>query len=299
MNPQPQSPSAEASHRVRPRWSVTTGSVIRNERLAGKQLHYAVVQVPDLPDPPVSGQFFMVSPAQQPPPTLLRRPMSVARCWREAGLYHLGFLYTAVGVGTRALASSKEAWQLLGPLGRGYPLAGEAPALLIAGGRGIAPLVFLAEELQQQGRPVVLLNGARTAAELCSPAELGAAVTAPDTIELESTEDGTRGRRGRVLDLLAEERVAAAAARPGATFYSCGPHGLLAAVGEEARRRGCGAWVAAEAHMSCGTGICRSCVLPRAEGIAIPEDASNPRYVIACLEGPVIDAAIIDWENAP
>jgi dihydroorotate dehydrogenase electron transfer subunit len=102
-----------------------------------------------------------------------------------------------------------------------------------------------------------------------------------------------------VLDLLADERVAEVAAAPGSVFYSCGPHGLLAAVGKEAARRDRIAWVAAEAHMSCGTGICRSCVLPRAAGSPVPEEASNPRYVLACLEGPVVEATAVDWENSP
>jgi dihydroorotate dehydrogenase electron transfer subunit len=282
-----------------PHWIAARGRVLRNEKLPGKEFHYAVIDLPELEGPPAAGQFFMVAPGEEPPPVLLRRPMSVARCWRESGTLRLGFLYTAVGVGTRALAASKQSWKLLGPLGRGYPLVTDAPSILVAGGRGVAPLICLAEELASHGRSVVLLNGARTANELCSPAEMGAPSLLPGSIELESTEDGTRGARGRVLDLLAEEGVAAAAAEPGAVFYSCGPHGLLAAVGKEAARRGRAAWVAAEAHMSCGTGICRSCVLPRAAGSPVPADASNPEYILACLEGPVVEAATVSWEKAP
>jgi dihydroorotate dehydrogenase electron transfer subunit len=299
MKPQPDSLITDTSTRMSPRWGATDGTVIRNERLSGKELHYAVIEIPELADPPAAGQFFMVAAGEEPPPTLLRRPMSVARCWRESGKYRLGFLYSAVGVGTRALAASQRSWKMLGPLGRGYPLGSDAPAILVAGGRGVAPLIFLAEELAQRGRSAVLLNGARTADELCSPAEMGAPPLAPGSIELESTEDGTRGIHGRVLEMLADERVAALAAEPGAVFYSCGPHGLLAAVGAEARRRGRTAWVAAEAHMSCGTGICRSCVLPRTTGSPVPGDASNPRYILACLEGPVVEAATVDWESAP
>jgi dihydroorotate dehydrogenase electron transfer subunit len=299
MTPGQNFATEEAIHRIKPEWTVTEGTVIQNLRLRGKQLHYAVLEVAASVPEPAAGQFFMVSDGEERSPILLRRPMSVARCWRESGKIRLGFLFSAVGLGTRVLASSRRKWNLLGPLGRGYPLEPDAPAILVGGGRGIAPLVLLAEELSALGNPIVLLNGARTAAEMCSPAELGARAFMPGSAELECTEDGSRGARGRVLDLLADERVAAVANHPGVVFYSCGPHGLLAAVGGEAGRRGCSAWVAAEAHMACGTGICRSCVLPRAAGSPAPPEASNPRYVLACLEGPVVEAATVDWECAP
>jgi dihydroorotate dehydrogenase electron transfer subunit len=291
--------TTESSNRISPRWTLTEGTVIENERVPGKELHYAVLEVDSLADDPVAGQFFMVSPGEEPAVILLRRPMSVARCWREGGKIRLGFLYSAVGFGTRALAASRNSWKLLGPLGRGFPLESESPAILVAGGRGVAPLILLAEELTARGRPSILLNGARTASELCSPAEIGAPPLPSGSAELECTEDGSRGTKGLVLDLLADETVAGAAEDPRAVFYSCGPHGLLEAVGRQARQRSCSAWVAAEAHMACGTGICRSCVLPRAAGSPIPEDASNPKYILACLEGPVVEAATVDWEKAP
>jgi dihydroorotate dehydrogenase electron transfer subunit len=278
-------------------WRAVAARLVRNAALPGKRHHYAVAEVPaDLPTPR-AGQFVMVSPAPCPPGLLLRRPMSVARAWREGGRQYLGFLYTVVGAGTRELARAPEAWSLLGPMGRPYPEA-SGPRVLVAGGRGVAPLVRLAEECAARGEPVIFLNGARQAAELVSPEEIGAAPLADGSIALEATEDGSRGRAGVVLDLLAAPLVRSAIRQPGAVFYACGPHGLLAAVGEAARSVGAPAWVALEARMACGTGICRSCVVPRSPGTAAPAGASNPEYVLACLDGPVVEAAGVDWERA-
>jgi len=278
-------------------WREVTARLLRNDPLSGKRHQYAVAEVPaDFPTPR-AGQFVMVSPEPCPPGLLLRRPMSVARAWREGGRQYLGFLYTVVGAGTHELARARAAWSLLGPMGRPYPDAA-GPRLLVAGGRGVAPLVLLAEECAARGEPVIFLNGARTAAELVSPEEIGAPSLAAGSIALEATEDGSRGRPGRVLELLEAPLVRSAVERPGAAFYSCGPHGLLAAVGEAARAAGAPAWVALEAHMACGTGICRSCVVPRASGVAVAAGASNPAYVLACLDGPVVEAASVDWERA-
>jgi dihydroorotate dehydrogenase electron transfer subunit len=285
----------------RPAWRAGEGQVVRNDFLPGKRHHYAVLEVPGEWPTPRAGQFYMLGPVEHAGRFQLRRPMSVARAWREGGRLCLGFLYTVIGSGTRALAASRERWQLLGPLGRPFAAGGGEQPLLVGGGRGVAPLVRLAEECWERGESVVFLNGAQNAAELVSPEELEAAPGTPGSLYLETTEDGSRGRRGRVLDLLAESAVARAAGATGATgasFFACGPHGLLAAVGEEAARRGRPAQVALEAHMACGVGICRSCVVPRAAASPAPPGASNARYILACLEGPVVDPATVDWENA-
>lgn len=295
MTPQPASNAASGS--PSPPWQEATGRIVENALLPGKRHHYAVVEVPAEFPTPRAGQFVMLAPAPCPPGLLLRRPMSVARAWREGGRQYLGLLYTVVGLGTRELARPHEGWSVLGPLGSVYPEA-KGPRILVAGGRGVAPLVFLAEECAARGEPVIFLNGARNAAELVSPEEIGAALTATGSISLEATEDGSRGHHGKVLELLEAPLVRTAVTRPGAAFYSCGPHGLLAAVGEAARAVGAPAWVALEARMACGTGICRSCVVPRAPGAPVPPEATNPAYLLACLDGPVVEAAAVDWERA-
>ena len=276
-------------------WIDADAALLRNARLVGKRHHYAVVELPGDSPAPRAGQFYMLAPEPLPSGLLLRRPMSVARAWRERGTLRVGFLYTVVGAGSRALADSYR-WRLLGPLGTPFPTC-EGPAILVGGGRGVAPLVLYAEECSARGRAVTLLNGARTAEELVSPAELDAPLGI-DHLILEATEDGTRGREGRVLDLLEDARVASRRREPGAAFFSCGPHGLLEAVGRAAHETGAPAWVALEAHMACGVRICRTCVVPRSRGVPPEAEASNREYVLACYEGPVVEASTIDWERA-
>ena len=279
-------------------WVEVEGGVVRNELLPGKRHHYAVIELPTSFPFPSPGQFAMLGPAPLPPGLLLKRPMSVARAWRDSNKLYLGFLYTVVGAGTQALARARERWTVIGPLGKGFAES-EGPRILVAGGRGVAPLVLLAEECAKRGEAVAFLNGARNAAELIAPEDLEASALAPGSVMIETTEDGSRGRRGRVLDALDDARVRAMGAEPGATFYSCGPHGLLEAVGRAARARQRRASVALEAHMACGTGICRSCVIPRAPGIPVPAEASNATFLLACLDGPCVDAECVDWRNAP
>jgi len=279
-------------------WIEVEGGVVRNQLLPGKRHHYAVIELPASFPAPLAGQFAMLGPSPSPSGLLLKRPMSVARAWREADHLYLGFLYTVVGSGTQALARARERWTVLGPLGRGFPLS-QGPRILVAGGRGVAPLVLLAEECARRGEAVAFLNGARNAAELIAPEDLGAGAFAEGSVVLETTEDGSRGRQGRVLDALDDPRVRALLAKPGAMFYSCGPHGLLEAVGHAARERKASTSVALEAHMACGTGICRSCVIPRAPGAPVPAEASNTSFLLACLDGPCVPADTVDWKNAP
>lgn len=272
--------------------------VVRNEPLPGSHLVWLELAVDAAFPAPGAGQFAMVTPPGADAAGLtLARPFSIARTRLDGGRRILGILYARVGRGTELMSRSPRGrWTVLGPLGRGFPLAGRGPALLVGGGRGTAPLVLLAEELEAGRRDIHFLVGARGAADFAGPAEMGALLTRTRTWE--ASEDGSRGHRGRVLELFDREpALAAALAAPGATLYACGPHGLLAAVHRLGVRHGVPAYASIEAHMACGTGICRSCVVPRAaDGPRAPKGA-NPEYAIACVEGPVVPAGSVDWER--
>ncbi len=283
----------------------TQGQVVRNAPLPGTRLFWAELDVPAAFPEPLPGQFVMLAPnmalaAGQP----LLRPFSIARAVRrEDGGWRLGFLYARVGRGTDLMSrATAGAWTVLGPLGRGFPTESKGPYLLIGGGRGTAPLVFLAEWLEARGRHAEFLVGARGAADFAGPAEMGAVLMR--TRVWSASEDGSRGRKGRVLDLFElEPALAALLGEKGASLHACGPHGLLAAVGALAAGLGVPAHVSIEAHMACGTGICRSCMVPRAAEGPRPRKDQNADYLVACLEGPVVPPACVDWakdrESAP
>jgi dihydroorotate dehydrogenase electron transfer subunit len=278
------------------------GDVVANALLPGTRLWWLELAVPaecfPAPDP---GQFAMLAaPGAEAAELVLSRPFSIARAWDDGASRRLGFLYTRVGRGTDLMTRSVTgAFRVLGPLGRGFPRAGKGPALLVGGGRGTAPLVILAEALEAAGRDVHFLVGARGRADFAGPAEMGARLSR--TRVWEASEDGSRGHRGRVLDLFEREpALATALGAEGAELFACGPHGLLAAVQRLGAARGVPVHASVEAHMACGTGICRSCVVPRAAAVpaAVARASSrgrNPEFLLACLDGPVVPGSAVDW----
>jgi dihydroorotate dehydrogenase electron transfer subunit len=123
---------------------------------------------------------------------------------------------------------------------------------------------------------VLLLAGARRADLLWVPESC--------TVEVRrSTDDGSLGVRGTVMDLL--DAVPAGLLRR-ATLYACGPHALLARVAAFAHAHGRPSQVTMEARMGCAMNVCRGCVLP-VTGAA--------RYATACTDGPVFNGSEVDW----
>jgi dihydroorotate dehydrogenase electron transfer subunit len=173
---------------------------------------------------------------------------------------------------------------VVGPLGTPFPVpSGPAPAVLVGGGYGTAPLLPLAQALLANGSPVEFVLGAATAGRLFG--ELAAkrlvgrvAVT---------TDDGSAGEKGLVTDVLPEaiERVSAE------IVYACGPMPMLQAVGAIAQQRAIRAQVAVEEAMACGIGVCMTCVLP------VRGADGRSRFVRSCVEGPVFDALNVRWAD--
>jgi dihydroorotate dehydrogenase electron transfer subunit len=220
------------------------------------------------------GQFFQIGVGGAH--TLLRRPYSAA--WADPSSDRLGFIFNVVGAGSAWLANRHAGHELdvLGPLGRGFDLEGQGPAICIAGGLGVAVFPGVVEALAARGRRVVMLLGARTAAQLL-PGErfAGAEVRV-------ATDDGSAGHRGSVVDLIA-------ATNP-ANIFACGPTPMLQALIDEARRLEIplsSIQVALETPMGCGVGTCLGCAAPRRGG----------GYLLTCQDGPCVHADQIDWSR--
>jgi dihydroorotate dehydrogenase electron transfer subunit len=235
------------------------------------------------------GQFAMLSPgscgtAERYDP-LLPRPMAVYRSVSEAGGAELEILYRMSGRGTRLLAGAQpgETVRVVGPLGIGFPLPQRGQrAVLVGGGTGIASLYELAAAARARG-PVVVLLGARVAQELMGRADFAAL-----GVDLRvATEDGSEGRPGRVTELLEE-----ALAEPGAAdevVYACGPTAMMRRAAEIAERRDRRCHVSLENRMACGFGVCLGCAVARKDG----------GFALVCCDGPVLDARVVRWEEAP
>ena len=224
-------------------------------------------------------------------PSALRRPFSV--CDARDGV--LTILYKEVGRGTAALSSvrSGDAVDVLGPLGRGFPLPepGER-ALLVGGGYGVAPLYFLARTILASPTapvaPPVLFVGGRTAADVLLAdwfERLGVEVRS-------ATNDGSLGVRGLVtapLDAWLAARAADSAATD-AVLYACGPAPMLRAVDERALARGLKAWISLDRRMACGVGACLGCTQRVRNG----DDTTLARV---CADGPVFPQGTIVWDD--
>jgi len=232
------------------------------------------------------GQFVMLSPgprtsARRSDP-LLPRPMAVYRERRGDGGAQLEILFKRHGRGTALLAESLpgQRIELVGPLGRPFraPAPGERP-VLVAGGTGIASVYELAARLAGSGAAPEVLLGARFAADLMGEADFAALGLALRI----ATEDGSRGTRGLVTELLEASLATDAAAR----VYACGPTPMMRRAAEIAAARGCPCVVSLENPMACGFGVCLGCAAPlRAGGFAL-----------VCRDGPAFDASAIDWEG--
>lgn len=251
---------------------------------------------------PVAGQFVQLL-LDTPAPVLLPRPMSVASARRERGRLVLGFLYAPVGAGTHALAGLAigDEVEVLGPLGRGYPLDAPGTPVLIAGGRGVAPLLFAADALAARKRRAEFLIGARSKDLLIGVAEARERLARLGGRLHLGTDDGSRGFKGNVIALL--DRLAPSLAAP-LVIHACGPHGMLKAAARWAMDHRGRAYLAMESVMACGTGVCRGCPLPRsAQGRAAFDPAHTPslygnrEYAMCCTEGPVFESADLDWEQ--
>jgi dihydroorotate dehydrogenase electron transfer subunit len=215
------------------------------------------------------GQFVMLRGEWGRDP-LLPRAFSILRLC-DGGCE---ILVKAIGRGTRLLelALAGAPMTVLGPLGTPLPSPEASRVdLLVAGGVGLAPLLWLAEKYRDDAYH--LLYGARTAEDLVLLDDI-AATGCKLTL---TTEDGSRGVRGRVTDAMTSVEAA--------RVLTCGPNAMMRAVVEIARKHEVPCLVSVEGEMACGIGVCLGCALPLTEG-------ARP-FAYACVDGPVFDAAKI------
>ncbi len=228
------------------------------------------------------GQFIEVKVSDGEP--LLRRPFGIHRA--QEGRVEI--LFEVVGKGSMLLSGMRRGdWlDIIGPLGNGFDysrLVRGKPAVLVAGGMGVAPLVFLAQRLakrtsQNAKNKTLVLLGARTKDHILCEREFkdfGCKV-------LVSTDDGSRGFKGYVSGLL--EGQVSKEDYGFSTLFACGPKPMLKAVSRICETFSLAAQLSLEAHMACGIGACLGCVVDTKDG-----------YKRVCKEGPVFEANQILW----
>jgi len=241
-----------------------------------------VVEQPVIAASLAPGQFVQV--AVGAPQTLLRRPYSVA--WTDPDAGRFGLIFNVVGHGSAWLSTRHEGHRIdvLGPLGRGFDLDGDGPAVVVAGGLGIAVFPAVAQALRRRGRPVLVLHGARTAGQLLSEARFA------NTEVRYTTDDGSGDHRGSVVDLLQHSAGWWESKRGRMDVFACGPMPMLRALIDRARRLELPLsviQVSLETPMGCGMGTCLGCAAPKRGG----------GYLLTCQDGPCVRADHIDWER--
>ena len=251
-------------------------------RTSEPHLGYVLLQLTDprQPLPPMQAGQFVEVRVDGSSATFLRRPISINFVDRQQN--QLWLLVHAVGAGTRALAKLKEGDTLnvILPLGRGFTLPSSSTEgsterfLLVGGGVGTAPLLYLGHELLALGHQPVFLLGARSAQDLLQLDDfrrLG-------EVQL-TTEDGSEGEKGFVTNhsLLQKERFTSIA--------TCGPTPMMKAVAAYARKADVECEVSLENLMACGLGACLCCVEKTVEG-----------NLCVCKEGPVFNIRKLLWQ---
>ncbi len=258
----------------------TKVTIKTNERIAHRYCRL-VLAAPSLARTARPGNFIMVK-VPDAAGVLLRRPLSIHRA--EAARGRIELLYEIVGPGTDALSRKRsgDLIDVIGPLGNGFDVrtrARDALNILVAGGVGVAPLVFLAQRLKK-GKVLALIGARAEAHILCAGdfRRLGCEVRI-------ATDDGSAGFRGRVTDLLEDVLMRIRRKkdfRP--VLYGCGPAPMLKAMARVCRENRLQSQVSLESHMACGIGACLGCVVQTTRG-----------YERVCKEGPVFRTDDLVW----
>lgn len=217
-----------------------------------------------------------------------RKPFSVFQADPESG--SIALLYQIHGTTTNGMAGKQpgDTLDLIGPLG-GHVFDADPDAaathVMVGGGYGVPPLVFLAQRLRA-ARPDCALRfvlGARSKDLLLCEAEIAGLDIVPDL----TTEDGSHGVQGRVTDTL--QKIIAAhgpASSAPARVYTCGPSQMMRAVAEMCLAAGVPCQVSLGVPMPCGVGTCGECLI----------ETADTGKVLACLHGPVLDARHVVWK---
>lgn len=251
------------------------------------------IQAPECAAKALPGQFVHLTVATHRP---LRRPISIMRVDPDEGWVDL--LYKKAGEGTRLLTQRNVGEQLsvMGPIGQPF-IVKQARPLLIGGGVGMPPMIFLAESLRDQAQqPLVILGSEVPFPFQPAPSRIMIPGIEPGIIasmplledwnipsRLASLQDIPGIHQGYVTDLARQwlDTLDANTLRE-TGLYACGPHPMLEAVVQVARDYTIPVQVSLEEYMACGVGGCAGCTLP-------VQTAEGEQMKRVCVDGPVFD----------
>lgn len=220
------------------------------------------------------GQFVQVR-VDDSPTTFLRRPISIN--FVDYDNRQIWLLVSIVGEGTRHLAqlSSGDILNCVLPLGNGFPqyTPDKCDVLLVGGGVGVAPLLYLGQHIKENGGSPTFLLGAKTADDLL---ELDLFAALGDLYI--TTEDGSKGEKGFVTNhsVLRDKLFN--------HVMTCGPKPMMVAVSHWCDEMGIECEASLENRMACGIGACLCCVEDTVQG-----------NLCVCTDGPVFNTKMLKW----
>ena len=280
---------------------VEQAKILSHDAFAGEQ-YIMRVQAPDIAKRSQAGSFVHI---QCDSALAMRRPISIMRVDKESGWVE--FLYKVFGEGTRLLAQRKvgDILDLFGPIGLPFKLDTEhTRPLLIGGGVGIPPMIYLADEIRNhkhitpfvimgsevpfpfQPRPsTIMLPGMPDGAIACMPLleDWGIASRLTSTQGYPGCFDGFVTDLARnYINALDEQQ------RRQIEIFSCGPTIMLKAVAQLAKEFELPCQVSLEEHMACAVGGCAGCTV-------MINTKTGPAMKRVCVDGPVFDAHSVQW----
>jgi dihydroorotate dehydrogenase electron transfer subunit len=260
-----------------------TGTVLTTRRVDA--YHALTVVAPGVADRTRPGHFVGVAVGGPSTSMLTRRAFAIHDVKPDYG-GTVELVFTVRGPGTAWLADlrARDTLDLVGPLGRPFPLPRDPCTCVLVGGEyGSASLFALGDALQQRGCRIDFVLGAPSADRVFGALR---ARRMGETTTL-TTEDGSLGMRGKVTDVLPGVIADARAD----VVYACGPMAMLQGVTAVAVEFDIPVQVAVEESMACGIGVCMTCVLP------VIGDDGVTRMVRACTDGPVFRGERVRFED--
>ena len=247
--------------------------VVRNIRLNQRHFLLELRANDELPEI-FPGQFVQAH-IKNSPTTLLRRPFSIHSVNYGENTFRLFIQIKGEGTLRLSQLAAGEKLNLLFPLGNSFSLPTGPEVLLVGGGCGVAPLLFLAQFLEKKSFKPTILTGWKSN---------------KDIFELEeyqqygkiliTTEDGSEGEKGVVTD----HSIFQGPLMKFHFIYCCGPEAMMKSVAKIAKNHSIGCEVSLENTMACGFGVCLCCVTPTLHG-----------HQRVCVEGPVFNTSELGW----
>ena len=211
---------------------------------------------------------------------LLPRPISICEIDRMRGMLRVVYRVTGENTGTEQFSKLKsgDTIPVIGPLGNGFPYekAEGKKVFLMGGGIGVPPILELAKQMKCEKKQI--LAGYRDAQTF-----LKEEFEANGELYI-STEDGSVGTKGNVIDAIRAEKLTAD------IIYACGPTPMLKALKTYAMENGIECYISLEEKMACGIGACLGCVCHSKD----IDEHSNVRNKRICKDGPVFRAEEVE-----